>query len=62
VIELSGEDRQRLVSLVRGTAEHRMVVRARIVLAAANGEENASIALRDHPATSGASPVCNQFA
>jgi transposase len=47
VIELSDEDRQCLESLVRrGTAEQRMVLRARIVLAAAGGEENASIASR----------------
>lgn len=46
-ILLSDEDRSRLVSLTRrGTAEHRMVVRARIVLAAAEGEENSSIAAR----------------
>lgn len=45
VIELSGEDRQQLEWLVRRrTAEQRMVLRARIVLAAAGGEENASIA------------------
>jgi hypothetical protein len=47
VIELSDEDRRRLESLVRRrTAEQRMVMRARIVLAAAEGEENASIAVR----------------
>jgi transposase len=47
VIDLSDEDRQQLESLVRkGTAEHRMVTRARIVLAAADGEENLSIAQR----------------
>ena len=40
VIELSEEDRSRLESLVRKqTAERRMVVRAQIVLAAAEGEE-----------------------
>ena len=45
VIELSDENRDRLEALVRRrTAEQRMVVRARIVLAAADGEENASIA------------------
>lgn len=45
VIELSGEDRDHLEALVRRrTAEQRMVVRARIVLAAADGEDNASIA------------------
>jgi transposase len=47
VIELSDEDRRQLGSLVRRrTAEQRMVVRARIVLAAADGEENANIAGR----------------
>ena len=47
VIELSDEDRRGLESLVRRrTAEQRMVLRARIVLAAADGEENASIAGR----------------
>ncbi len=47
VIELSDEDRARLEALVRRrTAEQRMALRARIVLAAANGEENASIAER----------------
>jgi transposase len=47
VIELDDEDRRRLESLARRrTAEQRMVVRARIVLAAANGEENVSIAGR----------------
>ena len=47
VINLSDDDRQRLESVVRRrTAEQRMVVRARIVLAAANGEENARIAGR----------------
>jgi transposase len=47
VIELSDEDRDCLESLVRRrTAEQRMVLRARIVLAAAGGEENASIAGR----------------
>jgi transposase len=47
VIELSDEDRQCLESLVRRrTAEQRMVLRARIVLAAAGGEQNASIASR----------------
>jgi len=44
VIDLSGGDRRQLESVVRrSTAEQRMVVRARIVLAAADGEENASI-------------------
>jgi transposase len=47
VIYLSDEERDRLEALVRrGTAEHRMVTRARIVLAAADGEENACIADR----------------
>jgi transposase len=47
VIELSDEDRRCLESLVRRRrAEQRMVLRARIVLAAAGGEENASIAGR----------------
>lgn len=47
VIDLSDEDRRQLESLVRrGTAEHRMVTRARIVLAAADGEENLAIAKR----------------
>jgi Winged helix-turn helix len=47
VIELSDEDRVQLESLVRRrTAEQRMVVRARVVLAAADGEENASVAGR----------------
>jgi Winged helix-turn helix len=47
VIDLTDEDRGQLESLVRrGTAEYRMVTRARIVLAAADREENASIAGR----------------
>lgn len=47
VIELSGEDRSRLESLARKqTAERRMVVRARIVLLAADGMENVGIADR----------------
>lgn len=47
VIVLSDEDRRLLESLVRKrTAERRMVERARIVLAAADGEENATIAAR----------------
>lgn len=47
VIELSDEDRDQLEAIVRRrTAEHRMVLRARIVLAAADGEENVSIADR----------------
>jgi hypothetical protein len=45
VIELTDDERRQLESLVRrGTAEHRMVIRAQIVLAAADGEENLSIA------------------
>jgi DNA-binding NarL/FixJ family response regulator len=45
VIELSVEDRDRLEQMVRmQRTEQRMVTRARIVLAAADGEENASIA------------------
>lgn len=45
VIDLSGEDRSRLESLARKqTAERRMVVRARIVLLAADGVENVRIA------------------
>ena len=44
VIVLNDEDRERLELLVRRrTAEQRMVVRARLVLAAADGEENAGI-------------------
>lgn len=47
MIVLSDEVRRRLEELVRRrTAEQRMVLRARIVLAAAGGEENASIASR----------------
>jgi len=47
VIELTEDERRQLESLARrGTAEHRMVTRARIVLAAADGEENLSIAER----------------
>lgn len=47
VIELSEEDRFRLESLVRKqTAERRMVIRARIVLLAADGWENVWIAER----------------
>jgi len=47
VIELSDGDRHQLAALVRQrTAEQRMVQRARIVLAAADREENASIAAR----------------
>jgi len=47
VIDVSDEVRRQVESLVRRrTAEQRMVVRARIVLAAADGEENTSIAER----------------
>jgi winged helix-turn helix protein len=47
VIELSGEARRGLEAVARkGTAEQRMGLRARIVLAAADGEENLSIAQR----------------
>jgi anti-sigma-K factor RskA len=47
VIVLSVEDRQRLEAVVRKrTAERRMVERARIVLAAADGEQNVAIADR----------------
>ncbi|MGH3839169.1 MAG: helix-turn-helix domain-containing protein [Acidimicrobiales bacterium] len=47
VIDLSDDDRQRLESMVRRRrAEQRMVTRARIVLAAAAGENNAVIAGR----------------
>jgi Winged helix-turn helix len=47
VIVLSEGDRQRLASLVRRrTAQQRMVQRARIVLAAADREQNATIAAR----------------
>lgn len=47
VIMLSGEDRDLLEATARRqTAEHRLVLRARIVLAAADGEENAGIAER----------------
>lgn len=47
VIELSVEGRDELEAVVRRrSAEQRMVLRARIVLAAADGEENAAIA--DH--------------
>ena len=45
VIELSDNERRRLEALARKrTAEYRMVVRAQIVLAAADGMENATIA------------------
>ena len=45
VIELTEEERVQLEALARRrTAEQRMVLRARVVLAAADGEENASIA------------------
>jgi hypothetical protein len=47
VIELSGADRARLEGVARKqTAERRQVLRARIVLGAADGEENARIAER----------------
>ena len=47
VVELSDEDRHALKTIVRKrTAEHRVVLRAQIVLAAADGEENLSIADR----------------
>jgi transposase-like protein len=47
VIELSDETRQELEALARkGTAEQRMGLRARIALAAADGEENLGIAER----------------
>lgn len=45
VITLDTADRQALEALARqGRAEHRQVVRARIVLAAAEGQSNAGIA------------------
>ena len=47
VIELSDADRDALERIVgKRTAEQRMVLRAQIVLAAADGEENLSIADR----------------
>lgn len=47
VIELTDAERDELEAIVRRrTAQQRMVLRARIVLAAADGEENASIAER----------------
>ena len=47
VIELNDEDRRALTAIVRKrTAEHRVVLKAQIVLAAAEGEENLSIAER----------------
>jgi hypothetical protein len=47
VIDLSAQDRQELESLVRRRrAEQRMVIRARIVLAAGEGTQNALIAER----------------
>jgi len=50
VIALSDEDRGQLEAVVRRrTAEHQMVLRAQIVLAAAGGEQNVSIAERLGP-------------
>ena len=47
VIELRDDERRVLEARARKrTAEHRDVLRARIVLAAANGEQNATIAQR----------------
>jgi hypothetical protein len=47
VIALTDAERDELEALVRRrTAQQRMVLRARIVLAAAEGEENAAIAER----------------
>lgn len=47
VIVLNDEDRSRFEAVLRQrTAEQRMVLRARIVLEAADGEENATIADR----------------
>jgi transposase len=47
VIVLSDEDRDGLAAVLRRrTAEYRVVLRAQIVLAAADGEENLSIADR----------------
>lgn len=47
VIELTDAERGELEAVVRRrTAEQRMVVRAKVVLAAADGEENALIAGR----------------
>jgi len=47
VIDLTVQDRQELEALVgRRRAEQRMVIRARIVLAAAEGRQNALIAER----------------
>lgn len=47
VIELSDAEHDELEAIVRRrTAQQRMVLRARIVLAAAEGEENAAIAER----------------
>lgn len=47
VIELREDERRVLEARVRKrTAEHRDVLRARIVLAAANGDQNATIAER----------------
>jgi transposase len=47
VIELTDDERRQLELLARrDTAEHRIVIRARIVLAAAAGEENLTVADR----------------
>jgi hypothetical protein len=47
VIDLSGADRARLEAVARRhTAQRRQVLRARIVLGAADGDENATIAER----------------
>ena len=47
VIDLRGADRARLEAVARRhTAERRQVLRARIVLGAADGDENATIAER----------------
>ncbi|MHB1535249.1 MAG: helix-turn-helix domain-containing protein [Acidimicrobiales bacterium] len=47
VIELSGADRLRLEAVARQqTAERREVLRARVVLGAADGEQNATMAER----------------
>jgi transposase-like protein len=43
-IELTVEERAALVARIRPTGQARMVLRARIVLAAADGDSNAGIA------------------